>query len=320
MKKTGNWIAAGAMALALLAVGAARAADKIVIADVGNGNATNWPAYIAEANGYFREQGVDVDWVSAPSSSASTQQVAAGSANMNTGGVADPLRAIDQGAPMRILRIIIGPSPYEVFGAKDVKSFADLRKKTVMIGGAKDITRIYFEDMAKAKGLNPADIDYVFAGSTAARFAALSSGAVAATILFPPFTFKAEGQGFTRLGASADYTKTFPFTAFSVNQAWAKANKPAIQKFLAAYARGVDWFYDTANKQAAVDILVKATKADPGDSANAYDFFHAIHAWDHDGAVATSGLENYAKILKAQGEFEGATDLARFIDPSLTEK
>ena len=86
------------MALALLAVGAARAADKITIADVGNGNATNWPAYIAEANGYFRELGVEVDWVSAPSSAASTQQVAAGSANMNTGGVADPLRAIDQGA------------------------------------------------------------------------------------------------------------------------------------------------------------------------------------------------------------------------------
>ena len=207
-----------------------------------------------------------------------------------------------------------------MFGAKDVKSFADLSKKTVMIGGAKDITRIYFEDMAKAKGLNPADIDYVFAGSTAARFAALSSGAVAATILFPPFTFKAAGLGYTRLGASADYTKSFPFTAFSVNQAWAKANKPAIQKFLAGYARGVDWFYDKANKQAAVDILVKTTKADPGDAANAYDFFHAIHAWDHDGAVATSGLENYAKILKAQGEFEGATDLARFIDPSLTEK
>ena len=58
MKKSGNWIAAAAMALALLAVGAARAADKITIADVGNGNATNWPAYIAEANGYFRELGV----------------------------------------------------------------------------------------------------------------------------------------------------------------------------------------------------------------------------------------------------------------------
>jgi NitT/TauT family transport system substrate-binding protein len=311
---------ASALAGLLVATAPARAADKITIADVGAGNATNWPAYIAEANGYFRELGVEVEWVSAPSSAASTQQVAAGSANMSTGGVADPLRAIDQGAPIRILRIIIGPSPYEVFGAKDVKSLKDVAGKTVMIGGAKDITRIYFEDMAKANGLDPSKVDYVFAGSTASRFAALTSGSIAATILFPPFTFKAEGLGYTRLGASADYTKNFPFTAFSVNQAWAKANKLAIQKFLAGFARGVDWFYDKANKQAAIDIIVKVTKSDPGDSANAYDFFDKIHAWDRDGSVATSGIENFAKILKAQGEFEGSTDLTRFIDPTLIEK
>jgi hypothetical protein len=32
-----------------------------------------------------------------------------------------------------------------------VKSWADLRQKTVMIGGAKDITRLYFEDMANGR-------------------------------------------------------------------------------------------------------------------------------------------------------------------------
>ncbi len=310
----------GAIAAIFMVASTADAADKVLIGDVGAGNATNWPVYIAEANGYFRQLGVDVELVGTPSSAASTQQLAAGSVNLNTGGVADPLRAIDQGAPIRIVRIVIGPSPYEVFAAKDIKSFADLRKKTVMIGGAKDITRVYFEDMAKANGLDPAETDYVYAGSTVARFAALTSGSIAATILFPPFTFKAEGQGYNRLGASADFTKNFPFTAFSVNQAWAKAYKPALTKFLAGFSRGVDWFYDKANKQAAVDMLVKATKSDPADTAAAYDFFNRLHAWDRDGQVEGSGIENFAKILKAQGELEGSTDIARFIDPSLTAK
>jgi len=73
-----------------------------------------------------------------------------------------------------------------------------------MIGGAKDITRLYFEDMAKANRLGPGEYDYVFAGSTAARFSALTSGSVAATILFPPYNFLALREGYASLGLSAN--------------------------------------------------------------------------------------------------------------------
>jgi hypothetical protein len=120
------------------------------------------------------------------------------------------------------LRIGVGVSPYEAVGARTVKSWIDLRKKTVMIGGAKDITRVYFEDIAKPNGLAAGEYDYVFAGSTAARFSALTSGSVAATILFPPFNFLAIRDGYTKLGLSADYTKSFPFSAYSVNLNWAE--------------------------------------------------------------------------------------------------
>ena len=214
-----SFIRRGVAAVVLSVVVASQAlaqATTISIGTVGSGNTLEWPLYIAEKKGFLEQEKFALEWVGAQSSAAVMQQVAAGSLNLGTTGLADSSRAADKGAPTRLVRIGVGISPYEVVGLRSVKSWADLRQKTVMIGGAKDITRLYFEDMARANGLGLGEYDYVFAGSTAARFSALTSGSVAATILFPPFNFLALRDGYTSLGLSANYTKHFPFSTYSV--------------------------------------------------------------------------------------------------------
>ncbi|MDF2114356.1 ABC transporter substrate-binding protein [Roseiarcaceae bacterium H3SJ34-1] len=315
-----NRLALAAMLSAIVATAVpALAQDKIVIGDVGSGSSTHWPLYIAIEKGWAAEAKVSFETISIPSSAAVMQQLAAGAVNVGTTGLADALRGADKGAPARVLRIEIGPSPYEVLSAPTVKTWADLRGKTVMIGGVKDITRIYFEDMAKANGLKPGEYDYIYAGATAARFAALASGSIAATILAPPFNFKALGAGYNSLGTSATYTKDVPFTGYTVNVNWAQKNKSAIRKMMDLYARGIDWFYDSKNKDEAVAILVKSIKTDPKDTADTYDFFVKLKVFDRDGDVEKSGIEHLIKILKDQGEIEGSTDISRFYDASLTK-
>jgi NitT/TauT family transport system substrate-binding protein len=289
----------------------------ISIGTVGGGNALEWPLYIAEKKGFLQQEKLSLEWVGAQSSAAVMQQVAAGSLNLGTTGLADSLRAADKGAPTRLVRIGVEASPYEAVAAPSVKSWTDLRGKTVMIGGAKDITRLYFEDMARANGLNAGEYDYVFAGATGARFSALTSGSVAATILFPPFNFRALREGYVSLGLSANYTKNFPFSTYSANLNWAQNNKDAVGHFLAAYAKGVDWFYDPANRDEAASILISYLKSDPKDVADTYDYFVKLRAYDRVGAVEGSGVENYLVILKRDGDLEGGTDLARFYDPKL---
>jgi NitT/TauT family transport system substrate-binding protein len=312
-------VSAAGLSLIVATALPAAAQDKIVIGDVGSGSSTHWPLYAAIEKGWLAEAKLSVDWINIPSSAAVMQQLAAGATDMGLTGLADAVRAADKGAPTRVLRIEAGPSPYAVYASPSVKTWADLRKKTIMIGGVKDITRIYFEDMAKANGLKSGEYDYIFAGATAARFAALVSGSIAATIIVPPFNFKAAGQGYTDLGASATYTTNVPFSGYSVNVSWAQKNKPVIRRFLDTYTRGVDWLYDPKNKDEAVAILVKSAKSDPKDAADTYDFFIKLKLFDRIGDVEKSGIENLLKILKEQGEIEGSTDVARFYDASLTK-
>jgi NitT/TauT family transport system substrate-binding protein len=264
------------------------------------------------------ENGVALDLVAAPSSAAAVQQLAAGSANLESGGLTDPLLAIDKGAKIAVLRVETQVAPYSLWAKPSIKSIADLRGKLISIGGAKDITRIYLERTLVPNGVKPGQYDLIYAGTTAARFAALSSGAVDASLLIPPFSFHAKSIGLSHLADVADYTRGLPFTGYATNIAWAEQHKPLLLGFLAAMAKGVDWFNNDANRDGAIDILVKRSDQSRADVAATYDYYRQLHVFDHKGSIESATVANLIKAMQQMDDFDGPRDIGRFIDPDIT--
>ena len=112
----------------------ARAETKIMEGFVSHG-ALQWPEYIATEFGWFKENGIDLDMMVVGSGAA--QQVAAGALNIGYSGFPDFIRAINQGAPVKIVINAITAPPYGVYAKPAIKKIADLKGKTVSIGGTK---------------------------------------------------------------------------------------------------------------------------------------------------------------------------------------
>jgi ABC-type nitrate/sulfonate/bicarbonate transport system substrate-binding protein len=284
----------------------------------GKGSAQQWPIFIAVAQGYMAQQGVTLDMVAASSTAAAMQQLAAGSANIGSGGLTDPLRAIDKGAPISLLRVETQVPPYSLWAKPAIKSVADLRGKLISIGGPKDITRIYLERTLIPNGLSPGQYDMIFAGTTAARFAALSSGAIDATMLAPPVSFKARSAGFSLVADVAQYVRDLPFTGYAANTDWARAHKALLSGFLAATANGVNWLYKDDNRAGAIDILIKESGSSRQDVEMTYDYYRTLRIFDRRGLIEASSIGNLIKAMKDIGDLDGSLDVARFIDPELT--
>ena len=158
---------------------AAAAAETVTVGLVGAVSATHWPVYIGLKNGYYAAEDLKLDMVFIQSSAALVQQLTAGSLDIALStGLADPIRAIDKGGAISIVRIEMQAPPYALIAKPAIKRWSDLKGKTISIGGPKDITRIYLERMAVPNGVKPGDYDTVFAGATSARFSALTGGAV----------------------------------------------------------------------------------------------------------------------------------------------
>ena len=151
-------------------------AETVTFISVGSSSANFWPSAVAEGKGFFQAAGITPDIVFAQSNAAVIQQVAAGSANVSTNsGLVDPIRAIEKGAPLALIRLEVQAPPYSLLAKPAIKSIAELKGKLISVGGAKDITRIFVEQMLEPNGVKPGEFDMTFAGATSARFSALQA-------------------------------------------------------------------------------------------------------------------------------------------------
>jgi hypothetical protein len=83
-------------------------------------------------------------------------------------------------------------------------------------------------------------------------------------------------------------------------------------------AKGIDWFYEVANRGEAVDILVKESGSSREDIEATYDYYKSLHIFDRKGLVEASTVGNLIKAMQDIGDLEGSLDVNRFIDPEIT--
>jgi NitT/TauT family transport system substrate-binding protein len=291
------------------------AQQKVIEGFVSHG-ALQWPEYIAQTFGWFKENGIELEMLTVGPGAA--QQLAAGAINLGYSGFPDFIRAANQGAPIKIVINGIGQPPYAFYAKPNIKQVADLKGKLVSIGGSKDITLLYTEGFIASAGLKAKDLDFVYAKATPDRFAALAGGAVDAAMLYPPFTFRAAAQGFTPLGDIEPHMRDFPFTVWAVNTKWAESNRNAMNGYVSAYGRAVRWLYDPANKEKAVDILITFAKGDRKDAADTYDYFVTkLNAFSKDGVVSETIYKRMSDGLVSLGDLsEPVPQMEKFFDTS----
>src|SRR5262249_9493476 len=191
---------------------ASHAAETIIAGGVSAASANLWPVHVGIRKGYFADVDIKIDLIFSQSNTATIQQLVVNAINVSIGsGLVDPIRAIEKGAPLAIARIEALRPPYALVSRPGITGMKALAGKTVSVGGAKDITRIFLERMLVPAGVDPKSVDLIFAGATSARLAALQSGAADAAMLTTPYNFQAIAAGFINLGLAADYVD-MPFS------------------------------------------------------------------------------------------------------------
>ena len=308
------------LGIALLISPTAHAVDAVTVGTVGSASANLWPVYIGINKGFFASEDLKIDLVFVQSSANLVQQLAAGSLDITMStGLVDPIRAIDQRASLAIVRFEVQAPPYALIAKPNIKSLKELKGKTISLGGAKDITRIYVERMLAPHGIKPGEFDMVFAGATSARASALQAGAVDAAILLPPFNFQAVSAGFNDLGLTVDYAGELPFSGTVVNRNWAATHANILQRMLAAHGKSVAWFYDDKNRAEAVSMMADVSRIKSEDVEKAYDFFRKNNFFERTGTISKTKLNALLDALQSLGDLQGSRSIDRFILPGVTQ-
>lgn len=264
--------------------------------------ASTWPFLIAEQEGFFVKESIDFKRVIGGNTTATTQALVGGSTDIAQMNLVNLLGANSAGAD---LVVIAGDSTvpiYTLIVHPSIKSYADLKGKRLAVTGPTDPLNYIFVRMLAANGLTPADYELIGLGGAPQRLAAVQNGGVAGALVNQPSDFIALASGFNSLGLSTDYVDNFQYTITGARRDWAQKNRPLVVRFLRAYLKACEFFYDPKNKEAAVRALAERTKSDKEEAEKTYALYMKTKKTiPRDGGVDVQGARKVAESWKDFG-------------------
>lgn len=218
------------------------------------------PQLVGVAEKFFQAENVDLQVVVAGQSASVCQMILAKAIEFGQCSMNDVIQIVEaSGAPLVLVSNEgVTALNYAIMAKPADKTWADLKGKTIIVGGPKDNTVYYTRVMARANGVKDGDYQFTYAGASGARFAALKSGAVDAAVLTDPFDAEAGLEGFTHLDDLLPrYLKaeTYAGTGLVTTKDWAKGHPAELLSYIRGFRKSVRWLYDPANKDELFSIL-----------------------------------------------------------------
>ena len=232
----------------------------------------NWPIYVGQDQGFFRAHGLSVALQGTPDSMTQMTDFAAGRFDIAMTAVDNIVAYVEgQGqAP-------IGPQPdfVAVMGvdtgflslvtAPEIRSVADLRGKTLSVDAMTTGYAFVLYEIMRRAGLDR-DRDYavVSAGGMAQRWQGLREGRHHATLLSAPYNLVAGDSGFNVLVRATDVIGPYQGNVAAVRRSWAAQNTDTVVGYIRAYRAAVAWLRVAANRDEAIEILLRHSPQFPG--------------------------------------------------------
>src|SRR5438046_9848879 len=227
----------------VLAVVPASAADKVVLM-------LNWyvygehaPFYYGKAKGIYAAEGIDLEIQEGRGSAATTQAVAAKTANFGYVDVPTMMRAAIKGAPVSAPGVWLQTSPRSVMGfvEKNIRKPEDIKGKTVAITPADSMTQIW-PLFLKKTGLKEADFTTV-AGDAQTKLNAVINGQadlLLGYVMDQSMKIKdATGKDVYPI-KFADYGINMVSSGIIANSDYVKANADLVKRFMSATTKAVE--------------------------------------------------------------------------------
>jgi NitT/TauT family transport system substrate-binding protein len=244
------------------------------------------PVYVAQEKGFFKDEGLDVQFVMFNAGSTNLQSLMGGDIQMMGSAFVETLGGRAAGYDVRNFWGICNLMPFELYSNANFRSLKEAKGKRFAISRFGSLTDFLTRATLQHHGVDPKDVTILQIGSTPARFAALSAGAVDASVVWFPVTEIAKGQGFRKLFDLKDIFPEWPYETFAAREGWLVKERADVTKFLRAYQRGVKHTWDS--KDDAVRAMRKYVKIDPAYAPAGYDQYRT--SFPLNGTIAEKAI------------------------------
>jgi len=283
------------------------------------------PMYVAIEEGYFEEEGIDLELVTGFGADKTMTAVLSGEADIGFMGSESTIYAYNEGAndyvvnfaqlTQRAGNFLVAREPNADFQWDDLKG-------SYVLGGRKGgMPQMVFEYILKQHGIDPEkdltinqSIDF---GSTAAAFA---EGQGDYSVEFEPHAtaLELEGKGYVvaSLGEDSGYV---PYTAFSAKQSYIEEHPDIIQSFTNALQKGMDYVKTHSPVEIAMIIQPQFAETDLNTITAIVERYHTQDTWKDNLIFEEESFDLLQKILESAGELDSLAPYNKLVTTIYSE-
>jgi ABC-type nitrate/sulfonate/bicarbonate transport system substrate-binding protein len=275
----------------------------------------DWPVFVAEQKGFFADEKLKVDNLYVSPANI-TGSLIGGAFDVALVPAYQLVLSVQKGAGIVAVGQGLDPAPYFLMVPATIKTFADLKGKTIAAATRGDVYTYVLRDVLRKGGLDPdKDVTFIYGNNSNQRMAALLNGAISAGLQLPPETGMLADRGFHSLAFFPDYYRRLTLSLIAARRDWVANNADHLRAYLRAIAAANVWLDSPANRQEATAILMKNTHTSETAAAEAYRVFvQEIGNYPKDACIQPEGMEVLISKLEQSGDVHGKPPATKFID------
>lgn len=282
------------------------------------------PQYVAIENGYFEEEGIEIDLVTGFGADKVMTALISGDADIGFMGSEASIYTYSQGAkdaPVNFAQLTQRAGNFLVAReAQPEFKWSDLIGQEVLGGRKGGMPEMVFEYILRQNGIDPSEVlidQSIDFGSTAAAF---SSGKGTYTVEFEPgaTTLEQEGVGYVvaSLGTDSGYV---PYTAYCAKSDYIEEHPELVQAFTNALQKGMDFVNTHTPQEIAEVIAPQFPETDLDTITSIVTRYYEQDTWKENLIFEEESFELLQDILTDAGELEERVPYEALVTTSFAE-
>jgi len=211
---------------------------------------------IAKEAGFFQKNNLDVSLIFTAGGSLGIQAMMGGDVAMTLADGSASVAASLAGVDVMIIASFLNTFPYSLVSQPEIKKVEQLVGGKIAVSRFGSATDLGVRMALARVGLNPEkDVTLLQIGAQTARFVALQSKNVQATIITPPFTLTARKAGFNTLIDMAQLNIPYQLTGLLATKSYIKTHRETVMTLVRSLVEGIHFY--KRDKEASIKIMAK---------------------------------------------------------------
>lgn len=268
------------------------------------------PQYAAINQGFFEEEGLDIELILTPGADKVTAAVLSGDVEIGFSGSEACIYVYNAGEKdyLKTFAQLTQKDGTFLVSRKKIDNFTldNLKGKSVIGGRQGGMPEMTFEWALRQNGIDPVkDLNI----DTSVAFAAMSGAFIGGqgdfVTLFEPNALQIEQQGFGYVVASiGDLGGVVPYTSYSARISYLEKNPDVIEKFTRAIQKGLDYVHNSSDEEVANAILEFFPDTSLNDLTEVVARYRKAETWPTTTNFSSESFYHLQEIMQAANELD----------------